>query len=50
MLDAANWTTLLAELSRQSRVPGAVLGIWPTPGSPRPCTRRCSPRCSGLRM
>ena len=28
MLDAANWTTLLAELARQSRVPGAVLGIW----------------------
>jgi CubicO group peptidase (beta-lactamase class C family) len=28
MLDAANWTTRLAELARQSRVPGAVLGIW----------------------
>ncbi len=28
MLDAANWSTLLAELARQSRVPGAVLGIW----------------------
>ncbi len=28
MLDAANWRTLLAELARQSRVPGAVLGIW----------------------
>ena len=28
MLDAANWTTHLAELARQARVPGAVLGIW----------------------
>jgi CubicO group peptidase (beta-lactamase class C family) len=28
MLDAANWTTRLAELARQARVPGAVLGIW----------------------
>ena len=28
MLDAANWSTLLAELARRSRVPGAVLGIW----------------------
>jgi CubicO group peptidase (beta-lactamase class C family) len=28
MLDAAYWTTRLAELARQARVPGAVLGIW----------------------
>jgi CubicO group peptidase (beta-lactamase class C family) len=28
MLDAAYWTTRLAELARQTRVPGAVLGIW----------------------
>ena len=28
MLDAANWTALLAKLARRSRVPGAVLGIW----------------------
>ena len=28
MLDAAHWSTLLAELARRSRVPGAVLGIW----------------------
>jgi CubicO group peptidase (beta-lactamase class C family) len=28
MPDAANWTTLLVELARQARVPGAVLGIW----------------------
>jgi CubicO group peptidase (beta-lactamase class C family) len=28
MLDAANWSTVLAELARRSRVPGAVLGIW----------------------
>jgi len=27
MLDAANWSTLLAGLARQARVPGAVLGI-----------------------
>jgi CubicO group peptidase (beta-lactamase class C family) len=28
MIDAANWTTLLPELARQARVPGAALGIW----------------------
>jgi CubicO group peptidase (beta-lactamase class C family) len=28
MLDASNWTSRLAELSGQARVPGAVLGIW----------------------
>jgi CubicO group peptidase (beta-lactamase class C family) len=28
MLEAANWTTRLPELARQTRVPGAVLGIW----------------------
>ena len=28
MIDAANWATRLAELTRQARVPGAVLGIW----------------------
>ena len=28
MLAAANWTTRLPELARQTRVPGAVLGIW----------------------
>jgi CubicO group peptidase (beta-lactamase class C family) len=28
MLDAAYWTTRLAELIRQARVPGAALGIW----------------------
>ena len=28
MLDAANWTARLAELTRQERVPGAALGIW----------------------
>jgi CubicO group peptidase (beta-lactamase class C family) len=28
MLDAAYWTTRLAELARQTHVPGAVLGIW----------------------
>jgi CubicO group peptidase (beta-lactamase class C family) len=28
MIDAANWTTLLAEQVRRARVPGAVLGIW----------------------
>jgi CubicO group peptidase (beta-lactamase class C family) len=28
MLDAAYWTTRLAELARQTRVPGAVIGIW----------------------
>src|SRR5580658_4942321 len=28
MPDAAYWTTRLAELARQTRVPGAVIGIW----------------------
>ncbi|HTV99486.1 MAG TPA: serine hydrolase domain-containing protein [Streptosporangiaceae bacterium] len=28
MLAAANWTTRLPELARQTRAPGAVLGIW----------------------
>jgi CubicO group peptidase (beta-lactamase class C family) len=28
MLDAAYWTTRLADLARETRVPGAVLGIW----------------------
>ena len=28
MLDAAHWTNRLNELTRQTRVPGAVLGIW----------------------
>ena len=28
MMDAAHWTTRLAELARQAGVPGAVLGIW----------------------
>jgi CubicO group peptidase (beta-lactamase class C family) len=28
MLDAAYWTTRLAGLARQARVPGAVIGIW----------------------
>jgi CubicO group peptidase (beta-lactamase class C family) len=28
MLDAAYWTTRLAERARQARVPGAILGIW----------------------
>jgi CubicO group peptidase (beta-lactamase class C family) len=28
MLDAAHWTNRLTELTRQTRVPGAILGIW----------------------
>jgi CubicO group peptidase (beta-lactamase class C family) len=28
MLDAAHWTNRLTELTRQTRVPGAVLGVW----------------------
>jgi CubicO group peptidase (beta-lactamase class C family) len=28
MLDAAHWTNRLIDLTRQTRVPGAVLGIW----------------------